>query len=214
MQATSEHGQAGPTGRSLATGRSANEQQDWRRASPTLAWSAEDCLAAAPGVRDFICDYADYADVLEAPRESHEAVAISLLAATLNPRVKIEHGAQLLSLDLWTLILSGSGLGRNTLVSLAYPVLDASGQSALIRGATWGSGPALYQDLAQNPRVCSSGRKLSQMLQDPQAAPVHRSKGVADGTGSTALTCRMAFRYRATGQPNNTPPILFSEAPR
>ncbi|MGA2146394.1 MAG: hypothetical protein ABSH49_15680 [Bryobacteraceae bacterium] len=75
--------------------------------------------AAAQGCQDFISAYADYADVLEAPRAVHEAVAISILAAVLNPHVTIQYGALPSTLDLWTLVLSGSGLGRNTLVNLA-----------------------------------------------------------------------------------------------
>jgi hypothetical protein len=81
--------------------------------------------SAQPDSSDFISAYANYADVLEAPRAVHEAVAISLLAAVLNKGVSIEYGGLSLTLDLWTLLLSGSGFGRNTLVSLAYPILDA-----------------------------------------------------------------------------------------
>jgi hypothetical protein len=71
---------------------------------------------------DFISTYTAYADVLEAPAIVHEAVAISLLAAAWNPRVGIQYGALSPTLDVWTLLLSGSGFGRNTLISLAYPV--------------------------------------------------------------------------------------------
>jgi hypothetical protein len=45
------------------------------------------------GSPDFISTYADYADVLEAPREVHEAVAILLLAAVTNGSVSIQYGA-------------------------------------------------------------------------------------------------------------------------
>ena len=169
--------------------------------------------AAAQGCKDFISTYADYADVLEAPRIVHEAVAISILAALLNPHVTIQYGALPSTLDLWTLVLSGSGLGRNTLVNLAYPVLDASGLVRLIRSATWGSGPALYQDLAQNSIGLFIWPEISQVLRTLSQSQFQGAK--------EWLTDRFdnprppdTVRYRATGQRTNTPPITFAEAPR
>jgi hypothetical protein len=161
---------------------------------------------------DFISDYADYADVLEAPREVHEAVAISLLAAVLNPRLTIVHGRPL-TLDLWTLILSGSGFGRNTLVDLAFPILDASAQSTLVRGATWGSGPALYQDLAENPTGLYVWPEMSQVLKTIQQPGFMGAKQwLTDRYDNTRLPD--AVQYRRTGAPNNTPSIVFTSAPR
>jgi hypothetical protein len=170
-------------------------------------------VPAPPPTVGFVSDYADYADVLEAPREVHEAVAISLLAAVLNPRVTIEHGGLSLTLDLWTLVLSGSGVGRNTLVSYAHPVLDASAQSGLVRGATWGSGPALYQDLAVNPAGLFIWAEMSQMLKTLQQSQFMGAKQwLTDRYDNPRVPD--SVRYRATGAPTNTPPILFSQAPR
>ena len=162
---------------------------------------------------DFISAYTAYADILEAPAVVHEAVAISLLAAVLNPRVSIQHGGLTVTLDLWTLLLSGSGLGRNTLVSLAYPVLDASGQGTLIRGATWGSGPALYQDLAEKPNGLFIWPEISQMLKTLNQSQFMGAKEWLTDRFDNARRPD-DVRYRSTGQPGNTPPIVFAEAPR
>lgn len=162
---------------------------------------------------DFISGYADYADILEAPREVHEVVAISLLAAVLNRNVSIQFGGLALRLDLWTLILSGSGLGRNTLVNLMYPILDASGQQGLIRGTTWGSGPGFYQDLAQNPTGLYVWPEMSQILKTlSQSQFTGTKEWLTDRFDNPRVPD--AIRYRATGQPTNTPPITFAQPPR
>ena len=63
-------------------------------------------------MRDFISNYADYADVLEAPKMAHDWVAIQLLASILNRNgVYIEHGSLRIPLDLWIVLFSGSGFG-------------------------------------------------------------------------------------------------------
>jgi hypothetical protein len=161
----------------------------------------------------FISDYADYADVLEAPREVHEAVAISLLASVLNPRVTIEHGGISMTLDLWTLVLSGSGFGRNTLVSLAYPIIETSQQTGLIRGNTWGSGPAFYQDIAQNPTGLFIWPEMSQVLKTfKQSQFIGAKEWLTDRYDNTRVPD--SVRYRVTGAPTNTPPIIFAQAPR
>ncbi len=78
-----------------------------------------------PPTADFVRTYAQYADVMEAPREMHEAVAIQLLATVLNRSgVTIRHGGLRYSLDLWQVLLSGSGLGRTTLMGLAEVILE------------------------------------------------------------------------------------------
>ena len=88
---------------------------------------------------DFISDYVRYADVLEAPPEAHEAVAIQLLASVLNRNVHIELGGLKIPLDLWVLLLSASGYGRNTIVGFARPVLEEAGLNDILRDTTWGS---------------------------------------------------------------------------
>ena len=181
----------------------------WRSGRKPMTTSVP---APPPPVDDFIANYAEYADVLEAPREVHEAVAISLLAAVLNPHVKIEYGGLSLSLDLWTLVLSGSGFGRNTLVSLAHPILDASRQSTLVRGATWGSGPALYEDIAKHSAGLFIWPEMSQMLKTLQQSQFMGAKQwLTDRYDNNRVPETVKYR---TGQPNSTAPIVFSEAPR
>lgn len=102
-------------------------------------------------VTDFITKYVKYADVLEAPAAAHEAVALVLLAAVLNPNVYIQYGALRLSIDLWVALLSPSGFGRNTLIDLSRPVIKAAGLDGVILNNIWGSKQALYQNIAEKP---------------------------------------------------------------
>src|SRR5690348_12171362 len=101
---------------------------------------------APPG--DFISAYADFADVFEMPRSVHEWVGVQLIASILNKRVHISWGPTTVPLDLWVLLLSGSGQGRNTITDVALNVLEKAGINDLVRNATWGSKVALYQQLA------------------------------------------------------------------
>src|SRR5512146_2498146 len=102
---------------------------------------------------DFIAAYADYADVLEAPRIMHEVVATQMVATILNRNgVDFYHGALRIALDLWLILLSLSGFGRSTLASLASRLLKAAGLHDLVRHTKWGSDVALRQDLAENPK--------------------------------------------------------------
>ena len=101
--------------------------------------------------KDFIKEYVQYADIFEAPPEAHEAVAITTVSAAANGRVWLENGGQKITLDNWTLLLSGSGVGRNTLISLLWPVLKEAGLEELPRNTAWGSKQGFYQDLAENP---------------------------------------------------------------
>ena len=174
---------------------------------------AED-ISSFPGVHspDFISTYADYADVLEALRDIHEVVGISVLAATLNPRVRIQYGGLESTLDVWVLILSASGLGRNTIVGLARPVVDAVDLD-LIRNSTWGSAPAFYQDIAKHPSGLYVWPEMSVVLKklaQPQFSGV--KEWITDRYDN--LTVPQGIRYRVTGKKSDTPPIQFSEAPR
>lgn len=75
---------------------------------------------------DFISTYADFADVFEMPRQIHEWVAAQLIASVLNGNVHIDWGAVTYPLDLWVLLLSGSGQGRNTATDVALNVIDVA----------------------------------------------------------------------------------------
>jgi len=89
-------------------------------------------------IPDFISGYADYADVLEAPRILHEIVAIQLVATALNRNgAVIRLGAVRYSLDLWTLLLSGSGAGRSTTIGMAKPTIEAAHLENLEISVRW-----------------------------------------------------------------------------
>jgi hypothetical protein len=163
---------------------------------------------------DFIKGYVEYADVLEAPRAMHEFVAIQILATLLNANaVTIQHGANNYPLDLWIALLSESGGGRSTLVSLAEAIV-VKVDSVRILPSNWGSPQAVYQGVAEAPCGLFVWGEMSEKL-----------KQLNDRTFGAAkqwLTDRYDnFRipdpisYRDTGRPNrNTPPIIFSVPPR
>jgi hypothetical protein len=161
---------------------------------------------------DFVKEYVTYADIFEAPPEAHEAVALTLISAVANGNVWIENGGQKLSLDFWTLLLSGSGVGRNTLVTLLWDVLKEAGLDGLCRNTSWGSKQGFYQDLAENPRGFLVWEELAASL-----------KAFSDsrfGEAKQWLTDRYDnfrqppdIQYRKNGS-RSTPPIVFSEAPR
>jgi hypothetical protein len=163
---------------------------------------------------DFIKEYVEYADIFEAPPEAHEAVALTAVSAVANGNVWIQNGGQKISLDNWTLLLSGSGVGRNTLVSLLWPVLQEAGLENLVRNRTWGSKQGFYQDLAENPRGF--------LIWEELAAALNALSDARFGEAKQWLTnCYDNFRqpadiqYRKGSNENtSTPPIVFSTAPR
>ena len=162
---------------------------------------------------DFISTYEAYADVLEVPRKVHTAVSISMLGAALNPRVQIQHGALSLTLDSWTLVLSESGVGRNTLVSLAYPILEQAGLNELVRTNTWGSGPAFYQDIAEHSTGLFIWPEMSQVLKTLNQPQFNGAKEwLTDRYDNTRIPAEV--RYRVTGNQGQTPSITFQEVPR
>jgi hypothetical protein len=162
---------------------------------------------------DFISNYADFADVFEMPREVHEWVAVQLIASVLNGNVDIEWGAVTYSLDLWVLLLSGSGQGRNTATDVALKVLKAAEIQGRLHKATWGSKAAFYQQIAEHPHGLYVWPELSVILsklKDPAFGGVkewltdrYDNQHVPDG-----------ITYRQTGKKRDTPPIIFNEAPR
>ncbi len=163
---------------------------------------------------DFIDGYANYADVLEAPRTLHEMVAIETVAAVLNRNgVSIPLGAVRYSLDVWTLLLSASGAGRSTTVSLLAPVLVAANMQDLEKPVVWGSAPAFYQHFAENPSglfVWGEMAELLKLLNERQFATV--KPWLTDRYDNFRIPS--AFRYRRTGNEGDTPPINFNAAPR
>jgi hypothetical protein len=162
---------------------------------------------------DFIEGYVKYADVLEAPSAAHEAIAIALLSAVLNRAVRIEHGAITTPLDLWIALLSHSGMGRNTLVELARPVLKAAELESIILHSTWGSKQAFYQNVAENPAGMWIWPELSVVFKTLSDA---RFGGVKEWITDRydAWGIPPTIGYRDTGKKSDTPPIVFKEATR
>jgi hypothetical protein len=163
--------------------------------------------------RDLIKDYVEYADVLEAPSAAHEAIAIVLLSSVLNRAVHIEYGALKIPLDMWIALLSPSGLGRNTLVEMARPVLKAAELEDIILHSTWGSKQAFYQNVATNPAGIWIWPELSVVFKTLSDASFGGVKEwITDRYDSWAVPATIS--YRETGKKSHTPPIIFGEAPR
>lgn len=163
---------------------------------------------------DFIEEYADYADILEVPRAMHSMVATQIVASILNRNgVTIPLGAFMASLDLWVVLLSGSGHGRSTLVNLASPILEGAGVGDLVRGAEWGSEPAFMQDMADHPSGLFVWGELSQKLKqmnDPRFGGV--KQWITDAYDNPKVPDER--RYRKTNKSSDTPTITFTAAPR
>jgi hypothetical protein len=161
---------------------------------------------------DFISVYADYADVFEMPREVHEWVAAQLIASALNGKVWIEWGSKY-PLDLWVLLLSGSGQGRNTATDVALGVIEEAQIGKLLHKATWGSKVAFYQQLKESPRGLYVWPELSivlKTLNEPKFGGV--KEWITDRYDN--LKKPDGVVYRKTGKKSDTPPIIFDEAPR
>jgi hypothetical protein len=183
----------------------------------TTATTIQEAVRAAISPKratsDFIATYADFADVFEMPRQVHEWVAAQLVASVLNGKVSIKWGAVKYPLDLWVLLLSGSGQGRNTATDVALEVIGAANIEGLLHKATWGSKVAFYQQVAE----CHTGLyvwpELSvalRTLNDPKFGGV--KEWVTDRYDNLRVPDKII--YRRTGKKGDTPPIVFDQAPR
>jgi hypothetical protein len=167
----------------------------------------------AQSATDFITEYADCADVFEAPREAHEWNACQLIASILNGKVYIPWGATTLPLDLWLLLLSESGQGRNTVTGVAIDALKEAKIDGVLRKSAWGSKQALYQQIAEASHGLYDWPEFSEVmrtLNDP------RFSGAKEWFTDRYDNLRIppGIDYRNTGKSNDTPPIEFAEAPR
>ena len=164
---------------------------------------------------DFIRTYVGYADVLEVPQMMHEAVAVQIIASVLNRNgASIPHGANCYSMDIWTVLLSGSGAGRSTLVTLADPLLKGANLDTLVRNMQWGSGPALQQQMASSPCGLFVWGELSEKL---QLLNDSRFGGMKQWLTDRYDNFRLpeSIEYRQTQKRSqDTPPIIFTTAPR
>jgi hypothetical protein len=163
---------------------------------------------------DFISGYANYADVLEAPRVLHEIVGIQVVATALNRKgVTIPLGAVKYSLDLWALLLSGSGAGRSTTIGMVAPILEAAGMQDLESSVRWGSAGSFYQHFSECPSGLHFWGEMAEhlrMMNDPQFATV--KEWLTDRYDSFKFP--PAFRFRVTGKKADTPAIVFDALPR
>ncbi len=163
---------------------------------------------------DFIRTYAQYADVLEAPQEMHELVAMQLIATVLNMNnVTIPHGVLRYPLDLWLVLLSESGFGRSTLVGMANPIVEEALLADLFRGEKWGSSQSLMQQIADRPNGLYVWGELSETLKqlnDPKFGGA--KQWLTDRYDN--LKIPSGITYKITGKKNDTPPITFEQSPR
>jgi hypothetical protein len=164
---------------------------------------------------DFIRNYAAYADILEAPRIMHEVVATLLIAAILNQNsVRIRLGGLSSSLDLWAVLLSGSGCGRSTLLTLARPILESAHLGEIERSINWGSPQALYQYFAEHPTGLFVWGELSEKL---KLLSDIRFRGAKEWLTDRYDNFKVpeTITYRMTGNVDrDTPQIRFTTAPR
>jgi hypothetical protein len=164
---------------------------------------------------DFIRTYSRYANVVEMPRAMHQAVSVQLVASVLNCNgVRIPHGGVQHSLDLWIVLLSGSGFGRSTLVAFADKVLEGANLGGLVRNTHWGSAPAFYQQMAEHPTGLFVWGELSEKFKTLNDARFGGLKQwLTDRYDNPKIP--EAIGYRQTQKKSqNTPPINFEQAPR
>src|SRR2546427_704329 len=116
-------------------------------------------------------------------------------------------------LDLWIVLLSRSGAGRNTLVTLADRLLERANLGDLVRNTRWGSTPALYQQMAENPTALFVWGELSEKLKLLNDA---RFGGVKQWLTDRYDNFRIpeSVGYRETQKGKNTSSITFATAPR
>jgi len=177
--------------------------------------------AAPRSVGDFISTYTVWADVVEAPRALHEAFAIQLIASVLNrAKVFINWQAYKVSLDIWMVLLAGSGIGKNIIKGIGERVIDAAKIKNLIDNTDWGSKEAFYQKMSGiTPGQCTVQSRL--YFWEEIATQMKKFNSFAfDGVKTWLTNCYDNQKlppdvaYSNTGRPTNTPPIRFDHAPR
>src|SRR5438874_3607905 len=114
---------------------------------------------------DLITDYVNYADRFELPRIMHELTIMTGIAALVNGKVVIKNGGQQISFDFWTLLITRSGGGRNTLASVFYDLLKACDKADLISTEGWGSGIYMQEFFAKHSVVFHVWEEMSAMMQ-------------------------------------------------
>jgi hypothetical protein len=171
--------------------------------------------AQGNAAEDFMSRYVKYADIFEAPPPAHEAVAMNLIAAAVNGNVWIKNGGQHITLDMWTLLLSGSGVGRNTLLTMMRPVLKESGLENLVRNTSWGSKQAFYQDLAEHHKGFFLWEEMSASLKTLSDSRFGEAKQwLTNIYDNQSIPPAIRYRQSKSTPSKNTEPIEFTQAPR
>jgi hypothetical protein len=163
---------------------------------------------------DLIADYIAYADRFEIPRVMHESVMIAGIAALVNGKVRIKNGGQIVTLDLWMLLISRSGSGRNTLLRTFRDLLDRIGLGDLIHRETWGSAAYVEEYFSKNPSGFFLWAEMSQaMRQLSQSHFAGARQFITDLYDETQIPSSKHYRERKKKE-EETPAIEFSHAPR
>jgi hypothetical protein len=163
---------------------------------------------------DLIADYVAYADRFEIPQVMHEAVIIAGIAALVNGKVWIKNGGQIVTLDLWMLLISRSGSGRNTLLRTFRDLLDQIGLGGLIHRESWGSAAYVEEYFSKNPSGFFSWPEMSQVMRQlSQSHFAGARQFITDLYDETQIPNSKHYRERKKKE-EETPAIEFSHAPR
>jgi len=187
-----------------------------KRQKPTVA--PIKALPRDPNVvpsADFVRDYVKYADRFETPPLMHESVAIAGVAALANGKVWIVRGGERLPLDLWLIVLTPSGSGKNTALREFITLLRTAGLAGLVHKESWGSGPYVQQYFAENPSGFFIWPEMSRVLnQFKQRHFAGAQEFITNLYDEVELPD--SKHYRETGDPQHpgTPSIEFPSAPR
>src|ERR1022692_3878704 len=163
---------------------------------------------------DLIADYVAYADRFEIPQVMHEAVMITGIAALVNGKVRIKNGGQIVTLDLWMLLISRSGSGRNTLLKTFRELLEQIGLGSLIHRESWGSGSFVEQYFSDNPSGFFFWPEMSQIMRQLSQSHFAGARAfITDLYDETQIPNSKHYRERKKKE-DETPAIEFDHAPR
>ena len=179
---------------------------------------ATSIVPGASGPSDLVTNYVTYADRFELPPKMHELTIIAGIAALVNGKVTIRNGAQRIPLDFWSLLISDSGAGRNTLASVFRDLLKECGLAERVSTDGWGSGQAMQEYFAKDSK---SGTATFHVWEEMSA--MMQKLGQKSFQGALEWITNLydnfetppAVRYRSgKGGKSKTPDIVFSMPPR
>jgi hypothetical protein len=164
---------------------------------------------------DLITSYVKYADRFELPPIMHELTIMTAIAALTNGKITIKNGGQTIPLDFWSLLISGSGAGRNTLSGVLRDLLETCGMAELISTDGWGSGQSMQEFFAKHPAATfyiweEMSAMMQKFAQKTFQGGLEWITNLYDNFGIPH-----AVRYRSGRSKNSkTPDIVFSGPPR